>query len=82
MVPTEKDSEVQSDEIKLFTQAPDQFESSQFFKSKWLPKRANCQIMDQNAFIHAVNLGVCGPLFSDIQTFLRVYAMTKRISLL
>ena len=51
------------------------------FKNKnWLPTK--CNVKNMNVFIHALNLGLTGPLFSDVQTFLRVYAMTKRISLL
>ena len=40
------------------------------------------RINEMNAFIHGVNLVVCGPLFPDVQSFLRIYAMTKRMALL
>ena len=54
--------------------------SKLFFSKTWSPSKLNLDV--KNAFIHGLNLAVCGPLFEDVQKFLRVHAMSKRTSLL
>lgn len=51
-----------------------------FLNKRWNPAKLNLD--SKNAFIHGLNLAVCGPLFEDVQRFLRVHAMSKRTSLL
>ena len=52
-----------------------------FLDKTWNPTGIT-NINEKNAFIHAINLAICGPLFADVQTFLRVYAMSKRMALI
>ena len=51
-----------------------------FKDQAWVPIKP--EVTDKTSFIHAINLAVGGPLFPDVQTFLRVYAMSKRMALL
>ena len=53
-----------------------------FLDKQWMPLNCNMNVTKMNAFVHAINLATCGPLFPDVQAFLRLYAISKRMTLI